>query len=66
MDEAVNFGAFCVLPVDAASGEMLDCGRIRGPGEPEDQYEVKSVKLHGDHRFLVCVMDGKVLVWRLQ
>ncbi|CCG83014.1 protein of unknown function [Taphrina deformans PYCC 5710] len=65
-EEGINFGAFCVLPAETDNGMLIDCGRLRGPDEPEDQYEVKSVKLHGDQDFLVCVMDSRVLVWRLQ
>lgn len=65
-DEAIMYGLFSILPLERGSAEMLDCGRLRGPQEPVNQYETRFVSLLGDHRWLLCIMDGKVLVWRVQ
>lgn len=41
-EEGVMFGTFCLLPEESGHG-MIDCGRLRGPREPHEQHETKTV-----------------------
>lgn len=66
VDEGYMYGIFCILARETGTSEMLDCGRLRGPSEPEDQHEEHSVWLLGDEKWILCVMDDRVFVWQIR